>query len=66
MKKGDILIGMLMLFAVISAIGTVITYLLYDLFNIGSYLFSIIFFAFAGFSAICLMFVGLIVMKTCL
>ena len=57
MNKSDLLMGGLMGVAVVSAILTLVTYLLFEFWNIGSYLFSILFFGFAMLSAICLMFV---------
>ena len=64
MNTGDKVIVFLMLFCIVCAVFTLVSYILYELLGIGEAYFSIIFFLCSMFGAACFMAVGAIFLNT--
>ena len=64
MSMGDKAIAILMLAIVTCAILTLVSYLLYTLWNIGEAYFSVVFFMCSMIGAACLMLIGGIILNT--
>lgn len=60
MNIGDKVIAFLMLVCIVCAVSTLVSYLLYELWNIGEAYFSTLFFLCSMIGASCLMLVGII------